>query len=72
LGAEWLEERKENLKTLVCSDPRVISIHDGGSTADSLALAGAIADAISAARSYPAIYTIAALLVKQGIDGFCP
>ena len=72
LGAEWLESRKESLKKLICSDPAVSSIRDDGSTANSLALAGAIADAISAAHSYPAVYTIAALLVKQGIDGLCP
>lgn len=64
----WLAGKLPKIREALCGNETVLAIR---ANANQVALAGAIADALSAALGIPAASTVAILITRMGLDRLC-
>lgn len=71
LGREWLRDKMESLREVICSS-NIVRLHqDSDRVKNRVVLAAAIADMIASYVSGIAGASVAVLIVREGIDTWC-
>lgn len=68
-ASDWLDQRTEEFRQLLCGNVRVRLEHGGG--LDKLTDAAVVADALQALLGKPTAYIVAVILLRRGLNGLC-
>lgn len=68
----WLSERRNELKVVICQNATVQELFIGNSREREIVLLTAIADLITSLIAPVSPWTVAALLIKEGLHCLCP
>jgi hypothetical protein len=68
-ASNWLDQRMEEFRQLLCGDVRLRLEHGGG--LDKLTDAAVVADALQALLGKPTAYIVAVILLRRGLQGLC-
>lgn len=66
----WIDRKRGEICAAIRSDPTV-SEHISGKKKDRVTLVAAIADVLATLFAFIPIFSLAVLIVRQGIDEFC-
>lgn len=68
-ASNWLDQRMEEFRQLLCGDVRLRLEYGGG--LDKLTDAAVVADALQALLGKPTAYIVAVILLRRGLQGLC-